>query len=412
MTIACLLLALLGGACGRSGLKEPAPSVAAAWDLRVEPAPVSGVFEGVAPQLTSSSTGVVLSWIDRGADSSTLRFSERNGATWSAPRTVTSGPNWFVSWADAPSVLRLRNGTLVANWFVTTREEIEAYNLLMSYSKDDGQTWAPEFKPHGDATETQHGFATLFENGGGVGLVWLDGRDMSNNTTDPEGGVMTLRYTSFDAAWKQAADVEINARVCECCQTAAAVTPDGVITAFRDRSDKEIRDIVVSRLEAGRWTSPQVVHADNWEIASCPVNGPALSARGRELVTAWFNAKDDQGHAFAAFSSDAGRTWGPPVRLDEGESLGHVDVEMLDDGSAAVSWVEFADGRQRFMVRRVGRNGSRSAPVVIAGAGEAGRVSGYPRMARHGNELVFAWSETPATDASKNLVKAAIARLP
>ena len=33
-----------------------------------------------------------------------------------------------------------------------------------------------------------------------------------------------------------------------------AVTSDGVITAFRDRSDKEIRDIAVSRLENGTWT--------------------------------------------------------------------------------------------------------------------------------------------------------------
>ena len=135
------------------------------------------------------------------------------------------------------------------------------------------------------------------------------------------------------------------------------VTPDGVVAAFRDRSPKEIRDIHVSRLENGKWTDAQVVHADNWEIDACPVNGPALSARGRQLAAAWFTGKDDKGQAFAAFSSDAGRTWGAPIRLDDETSLGHVDIEMLDDGSAVATWVEFADDRSQFRMRRVEPSG-------------------------------------------------------
>jgi hypothetical protein len=381
------------------------------WPLAIHAAELPGVSEGVAPQLTASARGVILSWLERGAEQSTLKFSERTGSGWSVPRTVASGPGWFVSWADAPSVLRLGNGTLAANWFVSTREEIEAYDLLLSYSKDDGQTWARPFTPHHDRTETQHGFATPLETAdGGLGLVWLDGRDMSNNTTDPEGGVMTLRYTSYDAAWKQGPDIEVNRRVCECCQTAAVVTPDGVLTAFRDRSDTEIRDIMVSRLEVGAWTPPQAVHADDWEVDLCPVNGPALSARGRTVAAAWFNAKNDDGRAFAAFSNDSGRTWSAPIRLDERQSVGHVDVEMLDDGSAAATWVEFADGRQRFMVRRVAADGSRSGAVVIAGAA-GGRVTGYPRLARSGEELVFAWSEG-GEEVGPTQVKTAAARIP
>ena len=47
----------------------------------------------------------------------------------------------------------------------------------------------------------------------------------------------------------------------------------------------------------------------------------------------WFTVKDDLGQAYAAFSSDAGRTWGAPIRLDDGGSLGRVDVELLDNGT-------------------------------------------------------------------------------
>ena len=44
--------------------------------------------------------------------------------------------------------------------------------------------------------------------------------------------------------------------------------------------------------------------------------------------------KDEVGHAYAAFSSDAGRTFGAPIRLDETSALGRVDVALLPDGSA------------------------------------------------------------------------------
>ena len=96
--------------------------------------------------------------------------------------------------------------------------------------------------------------------------------------------------------------------VCECCPTTAVVTSDGVLTAFHNRSETEVRDIYVSRLENGKRTDGTPVHDDNWEILACLVNGPALSARGRQVAVAWVTARNDQGGAYAAFSSDAGRS--------------------------------------------------------------------------------------------------------
>ena len=166
----------------------------------------------------------------------TLRFSERTRAGWSEPRTVSSGKDWFITTADVPSVLRMKNGTLVANWYPTTDESIEAYDTYLSYSRDEGKTWAKPFSPHHDRTKTQHGFVSLLELAdGGLGMVWLDGRDQEQNTTDPLGGSMALYFASFDSSWKQTAESIVNARVCECCQTAAVMTADGVLTAFRDR---------------------------------------------------------------------------------------------------------------------------------------------------------------------------------
>jgi hypothetical protein len=206
-----------------------------------------------------------------------------------------------------------------------------------------------------------------------------------------------LRSASFDSSWKQTSDQLANLRVCDCCQTSAATTPDGVVVAFRDRSDKEIRDIHVTRLDHGMWTDPQPVHQDNWEIDSCPVNGPAISARGRTLATAWFTAASGQGHAYVAVSQDAGRSWGDPIRLDEQVSTGRVDVEMLDDGGAVATWVEFANQRAQLRARRLSATGSTSAPIAIQGA-DGGRVGGFPRLVRQGDDLLFVWSESPVGD--------------
>jgi hypothetical protein len=137
------------------------------------------------------------------------------------------------------------------------------------------------------------------------------------------------------------------------------------------------------------------------------VNGPALSAEGRTVAIAWFTARGDQGRAFAAFSTDAGASFGAPIRLDDVSALGRVDIELLADGSAIATWIEFADGAARFMARRVTASGHRGPAVAVAGI-NAGRASGYPRLARYGTEVVFAWTETGETPG----VRTAIARVP
>lgn len=379
------------------------------WPLRIAPIDSPAAPESGQPQLSVSSRGVILSWIERAGARASLKFSERTKNGWSAPRTAASGDNWFVNWADVPSVIRLDDGTLAAHWLQKSGAGTYAYDVRLSYSKDDGRTWAPSFTPHDDRTQTEHGFASLFQMpGAGLGLVWLDGRAMKGGHGEHGGGDMSIRFAAYDRDWKQIADTPLDQRVCECCPTSAVVVRDSVVAAFRNRSDEEIRDIHVVRLENGKWTVPAPVHNDGWRIPACPVNGPVLSARGNDVAIAWFTTKDDQPHAYAAFSADAGRTFAPPIRLDDGVSMGRVDIELLPDGSAAALYIEFAENRTQVRVRRLMRSGERSAPVVVAGI-ENARSSGYPRMALHGGELVFAWIER---EDNTPRVKTGSAKLP
>jgi hypothetical protein len=408
----CLIAAAIAVGCGGNSPETSATATTTSpgleWRVQVEPLDAPAGPSSMAPQLTASNRGaVIVSWLEQADPEFVLKFAERSGTGWSPATTVASSKDWFVSAADVPSVIRMKDGTLVANWYPAVDFRLEAYDIRLAYSKDEGKTWSRPLVPHHDKTRTQHGFVSMFEMpAGGLGLVWLDGR---NQGTQPEDAEMALYFASYDTAWKQTAEIAANTRVCECCTTSAVVTPNGIVAAFRDRSPKEIRDIYVTRLENGKWTDAQNVHADNWEIDACPVNGPMLNARGSGLVAAWFTGKDDKGQAFAAFSADAGRTWSSPIRLDDQASLGHVDVELLNDGSAVATWVEFADGRSQFRMRLIEPQGKRSPSITISGDS---RVSGYPRVARSGNdELVFAWTEGSEGEGTQK-VRAAVAKLP
>jgi hypothetical protein len=403
------ILAALSVACGTGPPQRGTGAPAAQWPIAIEPVPLPAVGHTDSPHLTASSGGIILSWIEHRGGTAYLRFAERTPVGWSETRTVASGGNWFLSWVDVPSVIRLTSGALVANWYRATDPAAEAYDIRLSYSTDAGRTWATPFGPHSDRTVTQHGFVSMVAMpDGSLGLIWLDGRDQATDNGIPASGAMNLYYGHFGADWTQTAEQPIDARVCECCPTAAVATADGLLTAFRDRSPREIRDINVSRLDGSTWTPARPIHVDNWRIDACPVNGPALSARGRDVAAAWFTGKDDKPHVFAAFSGDAGRSWSDPIRVDDTSTLGHVDVELLEDGSAAVAWMEFAAQRSSFRLRRLERSGGRSAAMEVTPS----RVTGYPRMVRSGKELLLAWTESGDDDQNPEQIKGARVKLP
>ena len=386
--------ALSVSACSR---EKPAPPPAPVqWPPHVERLESPAGPASAQPQLSASEHGVVLSWLENAGSMTSFKFSQRTVSGWSDAQTIASRRDFFVNWADVPSVVRLADRTLVAHWLQETGPVSYAYDVRLASSTDDGKTWSTPFSPHHDGTKNEHGFASLFDvRGAGLGLVWLDGRAMKPGATPDEDGVgdMSLRGAVFDRQGKQLSEDAIDLRVCECCPTAAAATSDGVIVAYRDRSPEEIRNINVARLVGGKWTAPTVVHDDKWEINGCPVNGPALSAAGRTVAIAWFTAPNDEGRALLAFSDDGGQHFGEPIRVDDAGSLGRVDVELLPDGSAVAAWMELANEQAAFKFRRIERNGQRSAAVTVADMG-ANRNSGHPRMALRGNELVFAWTGT------------------
>jgi hypothetical protein len=351
------------------------------------------------PSLTTTPNGrVYMSWLERVDSAHALRFASLKGTTWSRPQTIRTGRDFFVNWADFPSLSVLDENRLAAHWLQKTGSGTYAYGVRIAQSSDGGRSWSAPLTPHRDSSDTEHGFVAMWREAGKLGVVWLDGRNYAKEGHDPTNEMMLLT-TTIGSDGTRGVETRLDTRTCDCCQNAAAMTSNGPIIAYRDRSAREIRDIYVTRRVNGKWLRGAPVFDDNWRIDACPVNGPAIAAAGRRAAVAWFTAPDDKPRVSVAFSNDAGARFTKPVRVDAGNPAGRVDVALLRDGSALVTWVERIGGdTARVLARRVERNG-RKSPARTVAESSAARASGFPRMTVSGEHVVFAWttSTKPST---------------
>ena len=381
-----LLLAVLVAGCAEPPLPPQPPSVQA---LGNPAGPGSG-----RPNLFADAEGqVYLTWTEPSGDSlDALRFATWEGEAWSAPRLIAEGADWFVNWADFPALVA-DGDRLAAHYLVRSGSSPYAYDIRVTQSADSGATWQETITPHRDGTATEHGFVSLVPwTESRTALVWLDGREMADGPHGDHGGAMTLRFAALDQDGRLTEEAFLDARTCDCCQTAAARTSGGLVVAYRDRSEGEIRDIAVTRLQGGTWTSPEILHEDGWQIAGCPVNGPALDAQGERVAVAWFTAADGVPRVHVAFSDDEGATFSEPTIVSGDTPLGRVDVVLRPGGSALVSWLEQAGEQAAIRLRTVEPNGT-LGPITTVAETSPARASGFPRMVRSGEQVFFAWTE-------------------
>jgi hypothetical protein len=384
-----------------SGAQTPAdlgpPLATALADLA--PPPPSGA---TLPNLAADSKGRLWpSWLEpRDGGGHRFRISSLDlgrGATappaWSEPITIAEGATFFANWADFPSVFVASDGTLAVHWLERGAARGE-YGIRIRTSRDGGRTWTAPMTPHRDPPAVvEHGFVSFFDApGAGLGLIWLDGREMAGGHNAAAGehrGSMTLR-SAFVSNGQAGPEQVIDPKVCECCQTSAARTPDGVIVAYRDRSDGEIRDISVSRFRAGKWSAPATVYAEEWKIGGCPVNGPAIATTGNDTAVAFFSAKGDP-KVHVAFST-AGGPFSAPIRLDSATAYGRVGMVMPAGDRAIVSSIERTAEGPQLMLREARRDGRTGTPLAI-GAMTTDRSSGFARLVLIGKRLVVAWTD-------------------
>lgn len=374
VALACLVLSLVRNAVAADG---PSISVAEV------PAPASAAGAS-GPSLTMSPEGVAwLTWLEKTGATTSLRFSTFDSAAsrWATPRTIASGADWFVNWADFPALTVGPNGHATAVWFVNNPAPAApaataghdhhgpGYRAFISQTTDAGKTWSPPSPLTRESDSVEFvSLATLAD--GRVLAAWLDGRGKKIGSKEQQLFARILGARD--------PDTRVDASVCDCCQTSLTAFPDGTaLLSYRARREGELRDIHVTRFRGTGWDEPRSLNSDDWRIAGCPVNGPQLASDGGRVAVAWFTAADNDPRTLASFSSDAGGRFLMPLRLTEGKTLGRVATAILHDGAFLVTYV---DAEGALWLRRVTPDFAATAPVRLA-AGEPGRIKGFPRLA-------------------------------
>ncbi|MEZ0472496.1 hypothetical protein [Luteimonas salinilitoris] len=403
--LAALVLLLAG--CG--GDREAAPGAAAAGGDPAQPSrvldwPLPAITPGTsAPDLALAPDGrVLLSWLDsRPGRRHLFRFSAWDPAQqrWQTrPVTIAIGSRMFVNWADTPHILATADGALWAHWLQKTADAPYAYDVVLTRSQDGGANWAPPVTPHDDGTPTEHGFVSLWPQGRDLlGIAWLDGRNTGGDEHAGHGahdGSMMLRSALFDRGLQPVQEATVDTRTCECCKTDVAMTDRGALLVYRGRTGEEIRDILASRLEGNVWTAPRRVHADDWTMPACPVNGPDLAARGSEAVVAWYTAAGGEPQVKLARSSDAGDSFGEPLVLDRGNAVqGRVAV-ALDARQVRVLWLrEDGDGQSLWFARYAPDLSREFERIELAKLQGRGRATGFPKLVVHDGVSHAVWTD-------------------
>ena len=87
--------------------------------------------------LLSTDNDLYISWIEESMDTSYLYMSKLNLDIWGKRELITKGVNWFVNWADFPSIsINNKSDLMIAHYLKKSSEELNLKNLSMGMSAD------------------------------------------------------------------------------------------------------------------------------------------------------------------------------------------------------------------------------------------------------------------------------------
>ncbi len=379
LTILCLLAAQ---ALAQPQVEGPMPQLG----IADPPASVGAI----AHRLTQNPGGPILSWLERGAKGIELRWVRLGEDGWGEPGVVTEQDRMMANWADVPAVLEGGDGALYAHWLSPSENSLEWYDIHVLRSADNGQTWTELGVLNDDGIEAEHGFVSYVPVEHGVRAYWLDGRATREEVAPDVNGPMSLRTALIGESIEPSELVDD--RVCDCCTTSAAMTDAGPMVVYRDRTESEVRDIWIA---GGGAEGTRRLHEDGWAIAGCPVNGPVIDANGSTVVVAWYTVAENKAMVLAAFSTDSGKTFTPPVIIDQPQGasvpLGRGDV-VLDGDEAVVSWLANKRLKGTLKLQRISVAGLIGTAVSVSPM-DSGRLSGFAHMEVFNGRAVIVWRD-------------------
>jgi hypothetical protein len=361
-------------------------------DVVVKEIPFLHENSNAQPSLVSGEGSLSLSWISSNeGKKSTLNFSQFKEGKWINTQTMATGSNWFVNWADFPAHA-INENLILSSYLKKSDSGTYTYDVILSLQKLSGEKVKEDFLLHTDGVKAEHGFVSIIPNHNqGFFITWLDGRNTVDKDLDGYHKPMTIRFAEITNKGDIIDESELDSATCDCCQTSIAVTNKGPVVVYRDRSDKEVRDIYITRKINGIWGVPTPIHNDGWEINGCPVNGPKVASNSNNLAISWFTVSNEKPTVNLSFSKSNGASFGTPIKINDDDAIGRVDVAFLNPQEVLVSYIEGDDVGTYLRIKKVSIDGKVSAPITISKI-DGGRSTGVPQLEILNNEIFIVWT--------------------
>ena len=344
------------------------------------------------PSLTSNNGSLALTWISSDKDmNASLIFRQFKNKQWTNSQTLAIGSDWFINWADFPTHA-INGDRVLTSYLKKSASGTYTYDVFLNLQKLSGEKIKEDFILNTDGFKAEHGFVSIAEgNNEGFFITWLDGRNTVEKELNGNHKPMTIRFAEITTAGDIVNEIELDSSVCDCCQTSITNTDKGPIVVYRDRSDKEIRDIYVTRNIDDGWETPVPVYNDEWEIYGCPVNGPKVVSNSNNLAVSWFTVADGKPSVNLSFSESYGSSFSNPIKINDYTAIGRVDVAFLNDSEVMVSYMEVDDVGTYLRLKKVSIDGKVSEPITISKI-DSGRNTGVPQLEILDNEIYIVWT--------------------
>lgn len=346
--------------------------------------------------------------------------SRDSGQTFTVPVRVNAVEGEARLGGELPPRVALAGGAspeIVVAWGAKAKTT----EIRVSRSRDGGRTFRSSTMQAPGAAGDRGWHALTLDDTGRAHVIWLDHRGLATRPAATEhdhhmGGAdmsqLSGLYYARSATPAGAsgpmspviAERELTKGVCYCCKTALATGANGTLyAAWRHVYPGNIRDIAftMSRDSGGTFTPPSRVSRDEWAIAGCPDDGPAIvvGADGVAHIV-WptvIGGAEPTGAVFYSSTRD-GVTFSPRQRVP---TLGspkpmHPQIVLTSAGQPVIAWDEIVNG--------VRRAATVSARVTSAGAIafdvpqmlSNDRPSAYPILAIADAGPIAAWTRGPA----------------
>lgn len=389
----------------------------------------------------AKSSNVVLTYrVDRPNYSASLQYSTNGGKTWNASdlplpngtkvcsATIAGKPCPF-----APDAAFDHHGKLYVIYTNLIGNGNGPENLWITTSGDGGRTLSPPVRIAGGVGEIFQARLAVAPDGA-VHITWLQGGETGNLSLLGKNPIVAVQSTDEGKTWSAPVVISDSDRD-RVGVPSPAVDSKGVVTVLYEDFKGDRRDfenlegpvfedpfaLVVTRsIDGGKtWSRGEelesgVVPTRRFLVYLPMFPSLAVSPDGTMYVS-WMDGRNGDEDAFLKKSSDGGRTWSAPVRVNDNPlkdgtsqymprvavtSSGRVDVLFYDrrrDPRNIMTDVELAtstDGGRTFTNRRISSTSfsSRIGPIVseLHGA-DFGTKLGLDTW---DSKLVTAWTDT------------------